>query len=484
MPPIQTTQLLQVTKLVVLTDGGTGNTTLSANHALAATTINVASSTGFVIGDPFRVGAGEEQEVYVVDTVPNGTSVTIAAPGLKRAHLSGEPVVEQVADQYGPVSDAGAKLMISREAIDQFVASQRLVWTIIQGYGRAGAEFALPGLTLFNIALGMGIPRAKVLGAGTTADWQSLINAGNDFGTVQNVNIIIEAQLNDLTPLRVELYGCAFDYTGLSLQFARGVATAIPVKVLAGGGAILDKSASPWTGTTTYVAQNSEVLDGLDDFGYFAAHGTPSNTTVASGGAAGANTVTLGSGTGYVAGDTAKFGAGATVEFHQVESVSVNTLTLRSRFLRAQAAGTAVQRQQLVQLSSITTDGVTLAFGGTVTEVRSGLRPLAVGLRNGNVQAEVSCALTSWSLASWALAAGLPIPGGNVLSFLTGLGQTSVDGFYATGLLQSGKRLWANSWGVKPDISSLEGTFSNAGDPPSIPMKFKPTSGVHIAVHP
>jgi hypothetical protein len=481
---VQTNQLLQVKKLIVLTDGGTGDTTLSANHVAGATTINVVDSTGFVVGDPFRVGSGEDQEVYVVATVPNGTSVTIAAPGLKRAHLSGEEVVEQIADQYGPITDEGATLTVNREAFDQFIASQRLPWVILKGYGRAGLAWRFSGLTLHNLALALGMPRSKVLGAGTAADWLSLINSGTDFGTNLNVNIIVEAELNDLTPIRAELYGCNFDYTGLQLQLARGVLSAVPVNVLAGGGAVLDKSASPFTGTTTYVATNGEVLDGLDDFGYFAAHATPANTTVASGGAAGTNSVVLTSGTNYAQNDWVKFGAGNLVEFHQVESVAVNTLTLRSRFLRDQAAGTAVQRQTQTQLASITTDGVTAAFGGTVTEVRSGLRPLAIGLRPGNASLDLSFGLTAWTLTSWAIAAGMAIPGGNELSFLTGLGETVIDGFYCTGLMQSGKRLWLNAWGVQPDLSGLSATFSNAGDPPPIPCRGKPLSGFHIGITP
>lgn len=481
---VQTKQMLQVKKLIVCTDGGAGSTTLSADHVLGATTINVADSTGLVIGDTFRVGEGEDQEIYVVATVPDGTSVTIAAPGLKRAHVSGEDVVEQVADQYGPITDEGATLTVNREAFDQFIASQRLPWVILKGYGRAGLEFRFSGLTLYNLALALGMPRAKVLGAGTAADWLSLINNGSDFGTIQNVNVIVEAELNDLTPIRVELYGCNFNYTGLQLQLARGVLSAVPVNILAGGGAVLDKSASPWTGTTTYVATNGEVLDGLDDFGYFVAHGTPGNTTVASGGAAGANTVTLTSGTSYAADDWVKFGSGASAEFHQVEGVAGAVLTLRSRFLRAQAAGTAVQRQAQTQLASITTDGITMAFGGTVTEVRSGLRPLAIGLRPGNASLDMSYGLTAWTLESWALAAGMAIPGGNVLSFLTGLGETVIDGFYATGLMQSGKRLWFNSWGVQPDLSGLSATFSNAGEAPAIPARGKPLSGFHIGITP
>lgn len=482
--PVQTDQILQVDKLIVCTDGGTGNSTLSAAHAVGATTINVVSSTGFAVNDPVRIGEGEDQEVYVVATVPGGSSITIAAPGLKRAHAAGEPIVEQVADQYGPITDAGFTLGLSREAQKVFVASQRLPFAILKGYGAVTGAFQFAALTLFNAALAAGIPRARILGAGTAADPLALINAGNDFGTIANVNLILEARTNDLQPIRVELYGCAFDFTSLQLQFARGVLATPSVKVLAGGGAVIDYTASPFTGTTTYVATNAAVLDGLDNFGYFAAHGTPANTTVSSGGAAGANTVVLASGTSYAPNDWVKFGSGNTVEFHQVESVVTNTLTLRTRFLRAQASGVAVQRQSQVVLSSITTDGVQLTLGGQVNEVRGGLREMAVGYRPGNAEATTTFGLTSYKKASFAIAAGKAIPAGNVVDFLSGLGTVNIDGFYATGLLQGGNRFWYNAWGCQVDLAGLEVEFSNAGDAPAIPVTVQPLSGIQLIVSP
>ncbi len=478
--PVQTEQILQQTKLLVLTDGGNGNTTLSGAHAAGATTLNVPSGgANFAAGEAFRVGAGEDQTVYTVSS-STATTVVIASPGLKRAYADLTPVVEQVQDQYGPVTDAGVKVQITRQSTDQFAASQRLPFVILKGYGVVRAEWVFDALTLFNLALAAGAPRAKVLGAGTVADPYAFINAGADFGTNVNVNIIVEGQLADLTPIRVELYGVAFDYTAVQMQFARGILSGVPVKVLAGGSAVIDYSASPWVGTTTYNATNANVLDGLDDFGYFAAHGTPLNTTVSSGGAAGTNTVTVGSGTGYAIDQWVKFGSGNTVEFHQVQSVATNTLTLRTRFLRSQAVGVAVQRQQQVQIAAITRDGASLSLGGQVTEVYSGIRETALGLRAGNASAAYSFSITSYAKANVAQLLGLPAPGGNTVSLLSGLGRTLVDGFYATGLMQGGRRLWVNGWGMDVDLSNFEMVFTNAGEPPAMPFNGKPLSGFQI----
>ena len=479
--PIQTEQISQVTKLLVLTDGGTGNAVMSGAHAIAATTINVASGgANFVNGDAFRVGSGEDQTVYVA-TGSTATTITIAAPGLKRAYADGTPVVEQVQDQYGPVTDAGVKLAFSRESTKQFSGQQRLTFAILKGYGAVRAEGVFDAYTLFNVALAAGATRSKVLGAGSVADPYAFINAGNDFGVNTNVNVIVEGLLSDgVSPIRAELYGVRFDYTSLAMQFARGVLSGVPFKLLAGASAVIDYSASPWTGTTTYNATNANVLDGLDDFGYFAAHGTPLNVTVSSGGAVGTNSVTVSSGTGYAQGDWVKYGSGNTVEFHQVQSVATNTLTNRTRFLRSQAAGTAVQRQQLVQMVAITKDGVKLNIGGTMTEVYSGIRDFALDLRPGNAFATYGFALTSYSKTTFALALGKAIPGGNVLNLIDGMGRTPVDGLYATGLMQGGRRLWINAWGVDVDLSAVEAVFSNQGEPPAIPFAGEALSGIQL----
>lgn len=485
MPSVQLEQFKRVTKLLVCTDGGTGDTTLSADHAKGATTLNVAAGGGtpFATGDVFRVGAGEDQTAYVVSSSTANT-VVIAAPGLKRAYVSGEVVVEQVADQMGPIRSAGYAFRPTRETSDEFSADQRLPFVILRGYGSLRADFEFAALTLHNLAFAVGAPRTKVLGAGTAADPLQFTDDGASFGSLSNVNVIIEGVLNDDTPIRVECYGVNVEYVGRRIPLTRGVLSGVPVGIVCGG-AVIDYSASPFTGTITYVATNADVLDGLNDFGYWTpATVGPLSTTTTTATAVGGNTVSLTDATNLVAGDWFSLGVGNRIEFHQVESVVALAITTRSRFLRVHPIGTAAVRQASVTLASLSTDGVVLEFNGAQSEVRTGLRDMAAGLRNGTVALAFAFGLTSFKKAALAIATGSAIPAGDVIELLGNLGATNVAGLFSKGLMQGGKTLWVNAWGNIMDLSATEMTFTNVGDPPIIPIRGRPTSGFQVLVFP
>lgn len=66
----------------------TGTTTIAADAAIAATTIQVASSSGFVANDAIKIGSGTLRfESAVVLSIPDGTHITLKA-GLKLAHTA------------------------------------------------------------------------------------------------------------------------------------------------------------------------------------------------------------------------------------------------------------------------------------------------------------------------------------------------------------------------------------------------------------
>jgi len=164
---IQTQQLKEVTSAIFTVDktGTFGNTTLTAAAAAGATTITVAAITNFSDTDVIRVGDGETMEVCVVSGAPSGFVITLAS-ALKKAHASGEAVVEQVANEIGPIMGDSCKIMWSRETQDVFVASQRLTWSTTKGYGAMRSEFMFPAPSLYNIAFALGIPSSAIQGTG------------------------------------------------------------------------------------------------------------------------------------------------------------------------------------------------------------------------------------------------------------------------------------------------------------------------------
>src|SRR6185503_17130358 len=191
MADFELLQFKSMTRFLKTADKASGaSTTLSANAAKAATSLVVASSAGFVAGKAFRVGAGRSMTVYVVDSIPDGTHIAIVAPGLKRAYLSGEVVVEQTVDRHGPLTDTGTEVRISRESTDVFSAEQRLIFAKRRGYGAIRFQGTIDALTMRALALGLGIDKTKILGANSTADPLQIVSDGNEFGTDKNGALI------------------------------------------------------------------------------------------------------------------------------------------------------------------------------------------------------------------------------------------------------------------------------------------------------
>lgn len=482
MPPVQDLQFKLVTRVLQLADrasGGMAATTLTANHAKGATTLNVGATAGIANGKAVRVGAGETMSTYVVSSF-TATTLVIASPGLKRAYASGEPVAEMTVDRYGPPTDGSTVVRVNRESENVQSAEQRLVFAVRRGYGAIRAELTLAALTIRSLALGLGIPKSKILGAGTTADPLQIVANGADFGTSRNTALVIEGTIENDTSVRAELYGCRYDYTGISLQLARTQLSSVPVKVLGGAGGVFSDAASPYTVDNDYSMSQGDVLDGLTDFGTFAAATTgPLSSTLTAQVAAGANVWPFAAVTNLVAGDWFAVSAGNTIEYHMVESISVLNVTTKTRALRTHASGTAVVRQAKTTESSLSEEGVSLAIGGQVTEQRSALSDMAIGTRPGNADATVSYALTAFTLARIAQALGLAVPGGNVLEVFSGLGNTAVGGIFCTGTMQGGQTIvlvtWSNAMQVDVSVP-----FSTTGAAPSFAVSTKPTSGFVI----
>lgn len=78
---------------VVMTAAAAGTTTLNGAHAAGATSLVVASSTGFVTGDYAKVGTGALIEVHKVASAPDATHIAIT-DGLVNDQSTGAAVLE------------------------------------------------------------------------------------------------------------------------------------------------------------------------------------------------------------------------------------------------------------------------------------------------------------------------------------------------------------------------------------------------------
>ena len=75
-------------------------------HAAPTSTITVASSNGFVPGETITVGSGGGSETATIDSIPDGTHITLTAP-LTKNHASGDSV-SAGGNTTIPVADSGA----------------------------------------------------------------------------------------------------------------------------------------------------------------------------------------------------------------------------------------------------------------------------------------------------------------------------------------------------------------------------------------
>lgn len=473
-----------LSKVLLLRDMPTPtiNTTLAANAAVGALSVTLTSGAGLVNGQILRLGDGEEYEPIVVGSFA-GAVVTLAdTNGLVYAHKSTEPVVSQLAYDLGDPTDKGVVITVNGESVDVNVATRRLVFTIIRGYTDLMAEVELPTMTLQNIAIATGTPFADIAGAGVPTNPLALTMDGNRFGAENNQSLIVISTLMDGTVLREELWGVDADYTGVNLKLGRGALSSVPIRFIASSGYIISTGANPYALTTTFRPTKGKVWDRLTEFGvYIVQPTTPGNSTVASGGVAGTKTVTLASGTNFVAGDVIKFGLEDTSEYHVADTVVGAVVTLLTPFLRDQAVGTTAVEQITFPIASVSEDGVSLGFGGSMTKIRTATRRLNLANRPNLAAITASLGVMELTLAGIARALGLPTSAitGNRMDAATLLGSQSLDGVYCKGFLQDGTAVQVDFWGCSQDLSGLARTMGG-GPPAVIPMKLRPSSGLRL----
>ncbi len=96
---------------VIATGSGTA-TTLTAQALAGQASLTVASSAGFAPGDPIYIGTGATFESRIVNTVPNGTTITVTV-NLSNTYASGTPVTKspiEIVDARGSYTTLGGRV--------------------------------------------------------------------------------------------------------------------------------------------------------------------------------------------------------------------------------------------------------------------------------------------------------------------------------------------------------------------------------------
>jgi hypothetical protein len=481
--------LKQLTSALLARDlTGGGSTTLNGAVVKGATVIVLTSATNFSVGETVRIGSGSQVELAVLQAGQTSPSFNIAEP-LARDHATGEVVVEQAGYDLGDITDAGADTTIARGSTDVISALRRLTYAILLGYGDLEAGFALPGLTLENIAFALGIPLTNVQGTGGSSTTPKfLVSALDDIQGEQNASLILTGVLMDGTPVRVELWGAEPDYTGFSVNLRRGNLGSVPARFIATAGGRISNNASAYVANTTFKANKGKVFDSLTEVGFFqdgaTQGGTPGSSTVASTAASGQKVVNVVSATNIIAGDWLRIGSADTVEFHRVASVAVNAITLATNLLRTQAAGVVVVEQTLVPFANIHPDGVTIAIGGTTDRLREATRVLPIGARPVNARLSMTFSILDYIVSAIARAAGINPATivSNTFPLDEKIGTNQTDGVYMRGLLQDGTTAWAVMWGCSQDVSRAALSLVSSGQP-SVPTAWVPSSGMLLMQH-
>ncbi|MEW6223202.1 MAG: right-handed parallel beta-helix repeat-containing protein [Chloroflexota bacterium] len=105
----------------VIATGSGASTTLTAQAAAGQASLVVASSAGFLVGDPIYIGTGTTFESRIVGAIPDGTHITVTV-NLTNTYAIGKPVskspVEIVDARAGFTTLGGRVVMIESRSVD------------------------------------------------------------------------------------------------------------------------------------------------------------------------------------------------------------------------------------------------------------------------------------------------------------------------------------------------------------------------------
>lgn len=483
MPNVKNSVFKALSRAIIHRDktGTFFSTTLAAAAAAGAGTISTVGNTNGAIGDTIRIGPEVNRITNIAGAGPY--TITLAFP-LTFAYAIGETVREMTSFDFGDIEAAGASVRVQGESTDVLVSTQRLVYSILNGYQDFGVEFAFPNLSLHSFPIMLGMLGSVVSGSGTVALPTHFATDGNQFAGEANVAATFEGVLMDGTVAYVEMWGCDVDYSGASLQMALGQLASLPVKMFGFAG-VTGQGSPGYTVDATLKPTKAKVLQSLTEVGFFTPLGaSPLNSTVATAtAAAGQKTLELAAVTNGATGDLVKINTQNLAEYHEISSVSAPNIVLRTNLLRDQPVGTPVVEYTRVPFAGVGEDGCTLDIGGETTPIRTATSRTSLGRRPG--PAAITFKFTSIEMTPSQIAYALGIAQSLIVSTrlpITGavIGAASLDGLYFKGLCEDGSVFELRFWGCVQSITDFLMTWTNQGQVPSLPIEVRPTSGMQV----
>jgi len=380
-------------------------TTLAANAAANATTLTLTSATGFHDNDPVLVGSEEDAELVIQDGAPSGADVTLDAPGLKRAHLTGETVREAIAYDLGSVinvRDASAADVSDIETDTARNPTGRLV-----GHLMFQPQFDLQGWHPTYWALLTGMPLARVLGAGSAADPTQVHTDGTEFGREDSALVLSEL-LADGSFLRHEFDACSPDYTQLTIAFGQGRATSLPARFHAANYGHHRSAALGCLIDYTLQAKKAAQLETLLEAGLFTVNGSGLSTTLIAETVKDENTFDLAAATGVAAGKWYLVEGGGKQQVLWAHALASLEMTVRTRAAYTFPAGSTVKELTQTPFSGLKEGTTQFRTGGSVRPIRFDNARVQAGVRPGGALFTLDVQPTARTLENLRLRLALP----------------------------------------------------------------------------
>jgi hypothetical protein len=145
---------------------GGASTTTTAAAAKGATTIALTSATGVTAAS--RSSSAPTRTWSASRSRRSRRSPRRSSSRCSRRTSRGDVVVEQSAYAIGGIK-GGIKVTHAKETPDEFSGDlQRLVYGTLEGFQTMGVEVTLQGFTIPNLCIALGIPFARIFGAGAS----------------------------------------------------------------------------------------------------------------------------------------------------------------------------------------------------------------------------------------------------------------------------------------------------------------------------
>lgn len=225
---------------------GQTNRTLTAQENVGATTIDLSSSTGAIKGSTvvFEPGTGNEERREVL-TVPNGTSITVAATGIQHANGSAVRIGMQDADIalantliQNVVNEFDSSSTIRRV---HYVEVDDLIGTDVTNFLGDRVHYSAKGASILTerfyaklMSSNGYTPRTGAYAAVPTAPLPCIISFGTSQGSAPSAST--QAWVNMASGL-TELYGAAAHRKLVDLRRAYEAMFAVGVQVAGASGA-------------------------------------------------------------------------------------------------------------------------------------------------------------------------------------------------------------------------------------------------------